>query len=387
MNKAHMLLSIVAGFVILITGCGSKSKGTSDVTATFKDSPVEGLSYICTPSGTLGQTTEEGKLTCKKGDEAEFLLGAMTFGPVKVREGDVITPYRFFPDDEEAAVNLAQLLQSLDDDGDYEEVITLLPSVVDAIVTQNLDLTASDFDTLANTMLTENNASMSLVSEQVARNHLEDSVSDTTAPIVTVQGETAVEVVQGTVYEDQGAVANDDVHGFMTAAVSGEVDTSTPGTYTITYSATDAAGNTGSASRIVTVIEGADEISPIVTLNGEVNVTIEQNSTYIDAGATAEDDRDGVIEPVMSGEVNSAVLGTYTITWTATDAAGNVGMVERIVIVVKDTGATPTTPEELEASAIGDACIATDGSSGIVAKDQDPFGNPIPGTATCEVTS
>jgi hypothetical protein len=36
--------------------------------------------------------------------------------------------------------------------------------------------------------------------------------------------------------------------------VSGSVDTNTPGSYTLAYSATDAAGNTGTAQRVVTVV-------------------------------------------------------------------------------------------------------------------------------------
>ncbi len=464
MKKANLMLSAAAISVILMTGCNSKNNSTDDATATFKDSPVEGLSYSCTPSGVTGLTTSEGKLTCKEGDKAEFQLGAMTFGPVSVRENDVITPYRIYPDNEEAAVNLAQLLQSLDDDGIYDETITLAPNKL-AAVTEALNLEDPNFDTLASTMLTENNSSLVLVSEEDAQAHLNESIADTTAPIVTLLGDEEVEVILGETYTEAGATANDDVHGMMTPVITGTVDTSTLGTYTITYSATDAAANTDSATRTVTVVEGPDVVAPVVTLEGGETVTIAQNSTYTDAGATAEDVRDGMLTPEMSGEVSTAILGTYTITWTATDEAGNVGTATRTVIVEEgpdevspvvtltgeatvtitvgetyteagatatdnvdgtltpvisgsvdtstagtyvmtytatdaagnessatrtvtveeETGPTPTTPDELEASAIGDTCIASDGTSGTVAKDQDPFGNVIPNSATCEV--
>ena len=56
-------------------------------------------------------------------------------------------------------------------------------------------------------------------------------------------------VEQGSTWTDAGATSN----GGETVAVSGTVDTNFAGTYTVTYSATDGAGNTGTATRTVTV--------------------------------------------------------------------------------------------------------------------------------------
>ena len=44
-----------------------------------------------------------------------------------------------------------------------------------------------------------------------------------------------------------------DASGSATVTSSGTVDTSTPGAYTITYTATDASGNTSTATRTVIV--------------------------------------------------------------------------------------------------------------------------------------
>lgn len=62
-------------------------------------------------------------------------------------------------------------------------------------------------------------------------------------------------VAQGAAFTDPGATATDAVDGDLTPKIveTGSVDTCTPGLYTITYSATDAAGNIGSASRVVSV--------------------------------------------------------------------------------------------------------------------------------------
>ena len=131
----------------------------------------------------------------------------------------------------------------------------------------------------------------------------------------------------GSTWTDAGATAD----GGETVTSSGTVDTSTVGTYTITYSATDAVGNTGTATRTVTVV--LDNTPPVITLLGEATVTIEVGSTYSDAGATA----DGGETVTSSGTVDTSTVGTYTITYSATDAVGNTGTAIRTVNVVDTT--------------------------------------------------
>jgi len=80
-----------------------------------------------------------------------------------------------------------------------------------------------------------------------------------------------------------------------------------------------------------------DDITPpVVTLNGTTPQTISLQGTYTELGATATDDIDGAITPVVSGSVNTNLAGTYIITYTATDAAGNAGTATRTVIVKND---------------------------------------------------
>jgi len=66
-----------------------------------------------------------------------------------------------------------------------------------------------------------------------------------------------------------------------------------------------------------------DAVPPEITLNGEASVAIPANSIYTDAGATAEDNIDGAVTPVATGNVNTAVVGSYTVTYNAMDRAGN----------------------------------------------------------------
>jgi hypothetical protein len=78
-----------------------------------------------------------------------------------------------------------------------------------------------------------------------------------------------------------------------------------------------------------------DVTEPEVTLNGG-NQTVSLESTYVDPGATAKDNKDGDLTPTVSGTVDTKHAGTYTLTYSATDAAGNTGSASRTVVVKND---------------------------------------------------
>ena len=152
---------------------------------------------------------------------------------------------------------------------------------------------------------------------------------DTDAPSITVLGQSSVTHEAGTVYSDAGATAEDAVDGAVAVSVTGNVG-SASGVYTLTYQAADAAGNIASATRTVTV---QDTLPPVVTLAGAASIEITLGTVFNDPGASAVDAADGELSVSVSGTVPSAP-GTYTLTYTATDAAGNGASVARSVIVV-----------------------------------------------------
>ena len=76
---------------------------------------------------------------------------------------------------------------------------------------------------------------------------------DTTPPVITITGGSTTSVVQLSTYTDAGATATDAVDGAVSVTTTGSVDTNTTGSYIITYTATDAAGNAATATRTVTV--------------------------------------------------------------------------------------------------------------------------------------
>jgi hypothetical protein len=157
---------------------------------------------------------------------------------------------------------------------------------------------------------------------------------DTTAPTLTLNGESELTLILGTAYTELGATATDDRDENVSMTQTGSVDTNTVGTYSITYTATDKAGNSASVQRTVHVVLPPDVAAPILTLNGDSAVTLFQGTNYTELGATAIDDRDGNVSVSISGNVNTSVLGTYTVTYTAQDSAGNSATIERTVNVV-----------------------------------------------------
>ncbi|MBN1308396.1 MAG: DUF5011 domain-containing protein [Chitinispirillaceae bacterium] len=160
---------------------------------------------------------------------------------------------------------------------------------------------------------------------------------DTTKPVITI-GEATAYVQLGQPYIDQGVTAWDNIDGDITNKIvkSGTVTITTLGQYTLTYTVSDAAGNSASATRTVVVQEGpvgTDRIIPVITLNGADTIFLEEDvkiqdymKTYKEPGYTATDNVDGNI-------TSNVVVGTiqqfpgsgqlWYLTYDVKDAAGN----------------------------------------------------------------
>jgi|GEM_PF-1262134 len=73
----------------------------------------------------------------------------------------------------------------------------------------------------------------------------------------------------------------------------------------------------------ITPPPSVDTTPPVITLNGDANITLTEGEIYNELGATALDDVDGEIDVSISGDVNGSIGGIYTITYTATDSSNN----------------------------------------------------------------
>ncbi len=83
-----------------------------------------------------------------------------------------------------------------------------------------------------------------------------------------------------------------------------------------------------------------DKTAPVITLKGNATETVVYGATYADAGATANDDKDGDITSkitvtVTPTDFHNNVAGAYVYTYNVSDAAGNAATpVTRTVNVV-----------------------------------------------------
>ena len=78
---------------------------------------------------------------------------------------------------------------------------------------------------------------------------------DDTAPVISLGGNPTISHVVASAYTDGGATWTDEVDGNGSITATGNVDVMVPGTYTLSYDVTDAAGNAATqVQRVVTVV-------------------------------------------------------------------------------------------------------------------------------------
>ena len=135
--------------------------------------------------------------------------------------------------------------------------------------------------------------------------------ADTTPPVISITGSASITLTEGDTYTDQGATATDDVSGDLTSSIvtTNPVNTSTPGTYTVTYTVTDAANNTTSIGRIVNVN------AAVSAETYTINVTASNASDYSLSGA----DRNGNV----TGNDPSVTIKVGDTIDFAVDASGH----------------------------------------------------------------
>ncbi len=192
-------------------------------------------------------------------------------------------------------------------------------------------------------------------------------VDDVTHPIVTLTGANPQVIEVGAPYIELDATASDNVGVIGGVSIDAStVDTSTTGDYLVTYTASDAAGNTTTAIRTVRVVD----TTPPAFDQFPVDILMEamaDGTVVVTFVATATD---------VSGEVPAVTcvppsgtafpVGTTSVTCTATDAAGNSVSRSFDVTVVDTTPPVLTVPSTPVFEAIQGPAGATVDFSGLV---------------------
>ena len=160
------------------------------------------------------------------------------------------------------------------------------------------------------------------------------TVQDTTAPLLSLIGETLVTVEVGEAYQDQGALWTDFIDGNGTLYAVESVNENLPGVYRLNYQKMDASGNLSTTlTRTVTVM---DRTPPSLFLVGDANVTMEAGEAYSDPGALWTDVVDGNGTLFALESVNENVPGVYRLNYDKTDSAGNLATTLIRTVTVRD---------------------------------------------------
>jgi len=239
-------------------------------------------------------------------------------------------------------------------------------------------------------------AQRTVIVGQFSQDESDQPATNNLPPTITLNGDDQIFIECGTPFTDPGATASV-CGGSVPVTTSGTVDVHTPGTHTITYTAT-ANGLTSTATRTVNV--APDNTAPVITLNGANPMTVECHTSFTDPGAVAHDACAGDFAATASGSVDPNVVGTYFIAYNATDPSGFAATpVVRTVNVVDTTRPVVTPPSSVTVSTgassalcsavVSDAALgtatATDSCQGAlsVTRTGVPAGNVFPvGTTT-----
>ena len=152
---------------------------------------------------------------------------------------------------------------------------------------------------------------------------------------LNINGEQSLTIEALTEYNDAGATATFGGTKFfidnenLAVDVNNPVNTAVPGSYTVIYTAVHGKYS-AAAKRTVTVV---DTTPPTLTIPDDETIYIDD--VWEDTKPTAEDRVDGDLSDsiIVKGDVDTSMVGEYTITYTVTDKSGNTSESSRIVTV------------------------------------------------------
>lgn len=192
------------------------------------------------------------------------------------------------------------------------------------------------------------------------------TVQDTTAPSIAAPADLDLECTGPDMVVDLGTPTVTDLCDPAPAVTHDAPDTFHLGTTTVTWTATDASGNAASVTQTVTI---SDTTPPTIVAPADLTIECEGPATVIDLGTPTVSDVCDPAPAVVNDAPADFHLGTHVVTWTATDASGNVATATQTVTVVDTTpptlvppaditteGTGPTTPVDVGTPQVTDVC-------------------------------
>ena len=345
----------IAVFVVMVSliACGSDGDSSAsgvEKTGIFVDSNVEGLRYET--ASLSGETDENGRFHYVNGEKVKFYIGSFFLGEVEGNE--ILTPYSLYPNDKNAAITVARLLQSIDADKNPSNGITLVNQEVFDSLEKSVLLKDTNFES----KLTQIGLVLD-VNVTGAQKHLDETVKkeDKTAPHFTSSKSVEINENQNTqiniiavdaesliVYSIEG----DDSSFFNLNSVTGVLtlknlpDYETKQSYALRIKATDTAGNEATQNlsvKILDIDESVPDITP-PTFSSTDRASVNENQTNaltlkaVDIGSTVSYSISGTDASAFNLNKNTGLLTfkvspdyetkkSYSLIATATDISGN----------------------------------------------------------------
>lgn len=154
-------------------------------------------------------------------------------------------------------------------------------------------------------------------------------VVDTKVPVITLEGDTSINICPNAEYKELGYKAIDEYDGDLTNKVKTTIKDDK-----VIYEVSDSSKN---KVKIEREIKRVDSEKPVITLSGSNTYYQKLNTAFTEPGYKAEDNCDGNLtdKVTVTGNVDITKEGKYTLTYTVKDSNDNLEKVDRIVQVYK----------------------------------------------------
>lgn len=185
-------LLLCTGLTLLLGACGSSDSDDDDtpvippapavITGVFLDSPVMNIGYSTATQS--GNTNAMGEFSYVAGEEVTFAIGDLVFPSTMAMP--TVTPLNIAGSEDvtdSSVINMIRLLQTLDQDGNPDNGITITQTAIDSASVVDFSQSVDDFASSSAVTMTISNggqddAVMGLVSEQEAIAHFNDQLLD-----------------------------------------------------------------------------------------------------------------------------------------------------------------------------------------------------------------
>jgi gliding motility-associated-like protein len=281
-------------------------------------------------------------------------------------------------DDEDPTITCPADIAATTDAGSCFATVSLGTPVTDdncgvASVSNDAPATFPIGSTIVTWTVVDNNGNAVTCTQEVV-------VTDDENPTITCEGAVTIDATVGScdtpvsialpITDDNCTVASvvNDYNGTADAS-----DVYSVGTTTVTWTVTDAAGNTSTCVTTVTVL---DAENPTITCPSDITQTADAGvcEAFVSIAAPVADDNCGVASVVndYNGSADATdvyPVGSTTIIWTVTDLAGNTATCEQTIVITDDEAPVITCPDDLTVSTDAGVCEANVSIPPFVADD------------------